>query len=58
MKEIIEYITSNWETVLVSVWGILTAIATVTPTGKDNTWLEKVGAFADRFGIQLKSPKE
>ena len=31
-----------------------TLIATVTPTGKDNTVLEKVGAFFDRIGFQLK----
>jgi hypothetical protein len=54
MKEIIEYITANWLSIAGTVWAILTAIAAITPSDKDDTWLEKVGAFADRFGIKLK----
>lgn len=37
-----------------SLYVVATAIAALTPTGKDNTWLEKVGAFFDRVGFQIK----
>jgi len=39
---------------------LMTAIAAVTPTTKDDkvaTWLQKLGKIADRFGIQIKNPK-
>jgi hypothetical protein len=37
-----------------ALWTLLTVIATITPSDKDNTWLDKVGKIADRFGIKLK----
>jgi len=39
---------------------LMTAIAAVTPTTKDDkaaTMLQKLGKIADRFGIQIKNPK-
>lgn len=54
---IIQWITENFETVLAilgAVYALATLIASLTPTGKDDTVLEKIGAFADRIGLQLK----
>lgn len=31
-----------------------TAIALITPTDKDNTFLEKVGKWADKVGFKIK----
>jgi|AntAceMinimDraft_6_1070360.scaffolds.fasta_scaffold08582_5 hypothetical protein len=54
---IITWITENWTTILAAlggVYGVATVIATLTPTGKDDSFLAKVGAIADRIGLQLK----
>lgn len=51
------WIAQNYEAVLQALGAVYVAatlIATLTPTGKDNTILEKIGAFFDRIGIQLK----
>mgnify|MGYP003110377646 CR=1 FL=1 len=55
----IEALTSN-ETVaavtsiLGALYALATAIAAVTPSDKDNTFLEKVGKWADRIGFKVK----
>lgn len=59
----IEALTSNETVANVlaiagALWGLLTVIANVTPTDKDDKWLSKVGRIADRLGVQLKTPKE
>jgi len=33
---------------------VATAIAAVTPSGKDDTILQKIGDFADKVGIDIK----
>ena len=51
------WIINNYNIVLEILGGfyvVATLIATITPTGKDDTFLEKVGAFFDRVGVQLK----
>lgn len=53
----IEFITTNGSTLLQILGGIYlvaTLIATLTPSDKDNTVLEKIGNIADRIGIKLK----
>ena len=35
-------------------YSLATAIAVITPSNKDNTVLEKIGALADRIGLNLK----
>lgn len=34
-----------------------TAIATVTPSTNDDTFLSRIGRVFDRIGIQFKNPK-
>ena len=41
-------------TILGIVYAAASAIAAVTPSDKDNTFLEKIGKFADRVGFNLK----
>ena len=51
------WITENWNNILAALGAIYvaaTAIALVTPTDKDNTFLEKVGKWADKLGIKIK----
>ena len=54
---IITWLTSNTESILAilgAVYALATVIATVTPSDKDNTFLDKLGAIADRVGLNLK----
>lgn len=54
------WLTENYDTILQILGGIYviaTLIATLTPTGKDDTILAKIGNFFDRIGIQLKKPR-
>jgi hypothetical protein len=37
-----------------ALWTLLSTIALITPSDKDNTWLEKIGKFADKAGLNLK----
>ena len=51
------WITENWANVLAALGGIYaaaSAIAVITPSDKDNTFLDKVGAWADRVGLKIK----
>ena len=51
------WITENYDTVLQilgAVYLVATLVATLTPTDKDNTFLAKVGKWADRIGLKLK----
>ncbi len=51
------WITENWANVLTAlgaVYAAATAVAAVTPTDKDNTFLDKVGKWADRIGLKIK----
>jgi len=51
------WIIGNYEVVLKMIGSFYitaTLIATLTPTGKDDTFLEKVGAFFDRVGLKIK----
>lgn len=51
------WITENWDLVLQALGAIYiaaTAVAAITPTDKDNTFLEKVGKWADKIGLNLK----
>lgn len=57
MKEIITFVTENWDSILAAlgaVYAAATAIALVTPSDKDNTVLQKIGKIADRIGLKLK----
>lgn len=51
------WLIENWETILQilgSFYAVASLIATLTPSDKDNTALEKIGKIADRFGLKLK----
>lgn len=51
------YILQNWTnilTVLGAIYAAASAIALITPSNKDNTWLEKIGNWADRIGLNIK----
>jgi len=51
------WILENYTLLLEILGGIYvtaTVLATVTPTGKDKTFLQKVGFFFDKIGIQIK----
>ena len=51
------WITENWGdilSILGAVYGLATAIAVVTPSDKDDTVLDKIGAIADRVGFKIK----
>jgi len=37
-----------------AIYTLATVIATLTPSDKDNTWLEKVGKWADKIGFKIK----
>ena len=53
----IEWIQAHWKDILAilgALWGVATTIAMMTPTDKDDTWLEKIGKWADKIGIKLK----
>ena len=50
MNETLEMILKG----LGAFYTFCTVIATITPTDKDNTILEKIGALADRFGLKIK----
>ena len=55
--EIIGWIQANWEGILSAlgaVYAAATAIALVTPSDRDDTFLAKVGGWADRIGLKLK----
>ena len=55
------WILENWTNILAilgAVYALATAVALVTPTGKDDAFLDKIGKWADRIGLQIKSPKE
>ncbi len=40
--------------ILGALYALVTAIAVVTPTDKDDTFLEKVGKWADKIGFKIK----
>jgi len=51
------WLTENYTqilTILGSIYGLATLVAALTPSDKDNTFLEKVGKWADRIGLNLK----
>ena len=51
------WITENWESILSilgAVYALATAIALVTPSDKDDSVLDKIGAWADRRGFKIK----
>jgi len=41
-----------------AVYALATAIALLTPTGKDDTWIQKIGGWADRIGLNIKPTKK
>jgi hypothetical protein len=54
---IIQWCVENWDKVLAvlgAFYAFATAIAAITPSDKDNTLIDKVGAFFDRVGIKFK----
>jgi len=56
-----EWLVNNWQTILMilgGIYAVASAIATLTPTTKDDDFLSKVGRFFDRIGLQLKTPRE
>jgi len=51
------WITENYQTILQilgAVYTVATLIAVLTPSDKDDTFLAKVGKWADRVGFNLK----
>ena len=51
------WITENWVHILAALGGlyaVATAVALITPTDKDNSFLEKLGNWADRIGLKIK----
>ena len=56
-KNIMNWITENYEAILKAAgafYVFATAIAYITPTDKDDTFLEKLGNWADRLGFKIK----
>ncbi len=52
-----DYIINNYKEIIESIGYIyigLTILASITPSNKDNTFLEKVGKLLDRLGCKLK----
>lgn len=52
----LEFIMNHYKDVLAWIAvliGIATVIATITPSGKDDTIIQKIGNMADHFGINL-----
>ena len=52
-----QFIMDNYTEILAALgafYALATAVATITPTDKDNTLLDKIGKFADRVGLKLK----
>ena len=35
-------------------YAFVSAVALITPSNKDDTWIEKIGKFADRIGLNIK----
>ena len=57
MEQYITWIQENSESMLAvlgAFYMLATAIAAITPSDKDNTFLDKVGAFFDRVGLKIK----
>lgn len=57
MTEIYNFLSENWTNILAAIGAIYTAasaVALLTPTDKDDTFLDKVGYWADRIGLKLK----
>ena len=51
------WILQNWTNILAAIGAIYaaaSAVALLTPSDKDNTWLEKIGKLADRIGLNIK----
>ena len=51
------WITENYVTLLAilgSLYGVASLVASLTPSDKDDSFLEKVGKWADRIGLNLK----
>lgn len=40
--------------ILGAFYALVTAVAAITPSDKDNTFIEKIGKWADRIGLNLK----
>lgn len=54
---IVQWATENWSGILQALgafYTFATVVAAITPSDKDNTFLEKVGKLADRFGLNIK----
>jgi hypothetical protein len=52
-----EWLGNNWKTIVECVGYFYlgaTILATLTPTDKDNTLLEKIGSLLDKIGWKLK----
>lgn len=57
MEQYILWFQENGEAVLAvlgAFYALATAIAAVTPSDKDDTFLDNVGAFFDRVGLKIK----
>ena len=57
MEDILSKLPDSWQNILTivgCVWIGATAIAAITPSGKDNTFLQKVGKFFDKIGFDVK----
>lgn len=57
MEQYIQWIMANSESLLAvlgAFYALATAIALITPTDKDNTVLDKIGAFFDKVGWKIK----
>jgi len=53
----IEWIQNNYQDLLAilgAIYGVATMVAAVTPSDKDDAFLEKLGAWADKIGFKLK----
>lgn len=53
----ISWITENYTSILAAlgaVYSAATVVAAITPSDKDDTFLEKIGSYADRIGLKIK----
>ena len=51
------WLTENYEGILKALGAFYifaSAVALITPTDKDDNFLDKIGAWADRIGLKIK----
>lgn len=61
MKEIIQWTTDNWDSILVAVTAIISAssaVAALTPTPKDDGFIRKLYSIIDGLALNVGKAKD